>query len=95
VSWHIQKFCGIIFNNNKYISRFTLLYYILEIEALDTINYIFRIRVTEHKRNLRKGPNSYSVITEYALYHSHKIDWDNTEILDEERYFNKRLISEI
>ncbi|KYN37250.1 hypothetical protein ALC56_08307, partial [Trachymyrmex septentrionalis] len=52
-------------------------------------------RVTEHKSNLHKGPNFYSVITEHALHHSHKINWDNTEVLDEERYFNKRLISEI
>jgi len=50
-------------------------------------------RVTKHKSNLRKGFNSYSVITEHALHH--KIDWNNTEILDEKRYFNKRLISEI
>jgi len=26
------------------------------------------IRVTEHKNNLRKGPNSYSIITEHALH---------------------------
>ena len=38
-------------------------------------------KVTEHKNNLRKDSNSYSVITEYALHHSHKIDWDNTEVL--------------
>ena len=49
------------------------------------------IRVTEHKLNLCKGPNS--VNTEHALHHSHKIDWKNTKI--KERYFNKRLISEI
>jgi len=30
-------------------------------------------RVTEHKSNLHKGPNSYSVITEHALHHSHKL----------------------
>ena len=48
-------------------------------------------RVTEHKSNLRKGSNSYSVITEHALHH--KID--NTKVLEEERYFNKRSISEI
>jgi len=53
------------------------------------------IKVTEHKSNLRKGPISYSVIIEHALHHCHEIDWDNTEILDEEKYFSKQLISEI
>jgi len=36
-----------------------------------------------------------SVIIEHRLNFSHNFDWENVEILDEEIYFNKRLISEM
>jgi len=35
------------------------------------------------------------VITEHRLDKNHEFDWDNTEILDKERYYYKRLISEV
>jgi len=35
------------------------------------------------------------VITEHRLDENHEFDWDNPEILDKERYYYKRLISEM
>jgi len=36
-----------------------------------------------------------SVISEHRLQLDHEFDWDHVEILDEESYFGKRLISEM
>jgi len=38
---------------------------------------------------------SHSVITEHRLQFNHDFDWEGVEILDVERNFNKRLISEM
>ena len=38
---------------------------------------------------------SPSVISRHRKDFSHKIDWENIEILDRERSYNKRLISEM
>jgi len=35
------------------------------------------------------------VITEHRLNHSHEFEWSNVEILDSERFYWKRLISEM
>jgi len=35
------------------------------------------------------------VITEHRLEKNHEFDWDNPEILDREKYYYRRLISEM
>jgi len=35
------------------------------------------------------------VITKYRLDKNHEFDWNNPEILDKEKYYYKRLISEM
>ncbi|KYQ52017.1 hypothetical protein ALC60_08631, partial [Trachymyrmex zeteki] len=46
-----------------------------------------KTRISEHKKR--------STVSEHGLYHGYNLDWDNVEILDEERYYNKRVISEM
>jgi len=51
-------------------------------------------RVKEHKHNVNKKSHSLSVIAEHIVNTDHKMDWENTKILDTETNYNKRLISE-
>jgi len=53
------------------------------------------VRVNEHRLHINRNTNQNSVITTHRLNHKHEFDWKNTEILDEERNLNKRLISEM
>jgi len=54
-----------------------------------------KTRIDEHRSHTRRNINQSSVITEYRLEFLHDFDWDNIDILDEEIYFNKRIISEM
>jgi len=56
---------------------------------------LLKHRIEEHKNHIRRNITQPSVITEHRLKYSHDFDWDNVEILDEEVYFNRRLISEM
>jgi len=56
---------------------------------------LLKHRIEEHKSHIRRNTIQTSVITEHRLKHSHDFDWENVEILDEEVYFNRRLISEM
>jgi len=38
---------------------------------------------------------SHSVITEHRINNNHEFNWDNPEILDKEKYYYRRLISEM
>jgi len=40
-------------------------------------------------------PSRYSVIAEHIHKFNYEFDWDNTQILDFESNYNKRLISEM
>jgi hypothetical protein len=51
-------------------------------------------RVKEHKNNIRLDPSKHSVVTEHIIKENHMFDWDNTQIMDIEKNFHKRLISE-
>ena len=51
-------------------------------------------RVKEYKNNIRLDPSKHSVVTEHIIKENHSFDWDNTRILDIEKNFYKRLISE-
>jgi len=55
----------------------------------------FNTRVTEHKNDINKKTCKHSMITEHRLDKNHEFDWDNSEILDREKYYYRRLISEM
>jgi len=52
------------------------------------------IRIVEHKKDIKKTSN-HSVITEHRLEYDHEFDWENPKILDIEKHYNKRLLSEM
>ncbi|XP_011701227.1 PREDICTED: uncharacterized protein LOC105457947 [Wasmannia auropunctata] len=53
-----------------------------------------KIRISEHRNDINHK-NPHSVITEHRLHLGHKIDWEKVEVLDTERFFNRRLVSEM
>ena len=50
-----------------------------------------KTRITEHRNHIRYNTFVHSVIIE----HDHDFQWDKVKILDEERCYRKRLISEM
>jgi len=52
-----------------------------------------RIRIKEHKNNIKQDQSKHSVISEHIINHS--FDWDNAKILDCESKFYKRITSEM
>jgi len=52
-------------------------------------------RMSEHKKHIRRNTTSRSVITDHRLDLNHDFNWNDVEILDNEPYLNKRLISEM
>jgi len=52
-------------------------------------------RITEHKNDINKKTDNHSVITEHRIDKNHEFDWDNPKILDREKYYYKRLVSEM
>ncbi|KYN04513.1 hypothetical protein ALC62_04617, partial [Cyphomyrmex costatus] len=54
-----------------------------------------KTRITEHKNDIRKNNGNFSVISEHRLNSNHEFDWDNTEIVDSERWFYRRRIAEM
>jgi hypothetical protein len=44
--------------------------------------------------DINKKSGSFSVVLEHKLEFGHDFKWDNIEILDIEKSYNKRLISE-
>jgi len=53
-----------------------------------------KTRLKEHMNNI-KSTSTLSVISEHRLNNNHEFDWNNTEILDSEPHYHKRLISEM
>jgi len=53
-----------------------------------------KTRISEHKNHILRNMSTHSV-TEHRLQFNHDFDWEDVEILDMERNFNKRLISEM
>jgi len=51
-------------------------------------------RISEHRRDINKKTGKHSV-TEHKLNYNHDFDWENPVILDKEKYYYKRLISEM
>jgi len=54
-----------------------------------------RIRLKEHKNNLKQDQFKHSVITEHIIEYSHSFDWDNAKIMDHESKYYKRIVSEM
>ncbi|KYN23497.1 hypothetical protein ALC57_04081, partial [Trachymyrmex cornetzi] len=54
-----------------------------------------KTRITEHRNDIRKTNSNHSVITEHRLNFNHDFDWDNVEIMDNERFLYKRRIAEM
>ena len=54
-----------------------------------------KTRVTEHRSDIKKRSGSPSVITQHRLNFNHDFGWDKVEILDRERCYGRRLISEM
>jgi len=54
-----------------------------------------KTRISEHKNHILRNTSTHSVITEHRLQYNHDFDWEGVEILDVERNFNKRMISEM
>ena len=53
--------------------------------------------MNEHQKNINKkhaNKSSMSVISEHRINYNHKIDWEGVEILDEKKFYKKRLTSE-
>ena len=44
---------------------------------------------------INNSDKNQSVITDYRLSFNHEFDWENVQILDKERFLNKRLNSEM
>jgi len=56
---------------------------------------LLKTRIAEHRNYINRNTTTQSVITEHRIGLSHDFDWLNVEILDVERYYTKRLISEM
>jgi len=52
-------------------------------------------RISKHRRDINKKTDKHFVITEYRLNNNHEINLDHPEILDKEKYYYRRLISEM
>jgi len=54
-----------------------------------------KTRITEHHKQINNKASKMTVIAEHGLSHNHNFDWSNVEIMDNERYYWKRIISEM
>jgi len=51
-------------------------------------------RILEHKKDINERTANHSVITEHRLEFGHEF-WDNPKIVDKEKQYYRRLISEM
>jgi len=54
-----------------------------------------KTRISEHKNHIKWKTSIHSVITEHRMQRGHDFDWDDVKILDVERNYSRRLISEM
>ncbi|XP_039309325.1 uncharacterized protein LOC120358632 [Solenopsis invicta] len=54
-----------------------------------------KTRISEHRNHIRRNVSSQSVITDHRIECGHDFDWDGVKVLDHEKSYHKRLISEI
>ena len=53
---------------------------------------LLKTRISEHNR-INRHSNQHSIISEHRLEFNYDFYWNNVKILDEEKNYNKRLIS--
>jgi len=56
---------------------------------------LLKTRVSEHQNHIRRNTSTTSIITDHRMHSNHDFDWNKVEILDVERYYHKRLVSEM
>jgi len=49
----------------------------------------------EHKNDINKKTGKHSVISEHRLQKNHDFNWDKPEVLDSEKIYYRKLISEM
>jgi hypothetical protein len=54
-----------------------------------------KTRISEHRLHINRNCSTHSVITDHRVQNNHDFNWDNVEILDHERFYHKRLVSEV
>lgn len=95
----LAKFIKVLKDPLQKISRTNVVYKIncnnCEASYVGQTGRVLQTRINEHKNHIRRNTNQPSVITEHRINCSHDFNWEYTEILDEERNLNKRLISEM
>jgi len=52
-------------------------------------------RIQEHIKDINKKSGTLSVISNHRVENNHVINWDEVEIVDKERSYTKRIISEM
>jgi len=53
-----------------------------------------RTRILEHQKDIKKKTGTHSVISHHRI-ENHNFNWEDITILDNEKNYNKRLISEM
>jgi len=95
----LNKFIKVHKDPLPFLSRSNVVYKIncLDCDAsyVGQTRRLLKQRIEEHRNHIRRDTTQTSVITDHRLKFSHEFDWENVEILDEEVYFNRRLISEM
>jgi len=57
---------------------------------------LLKTRISEHQSYTRRNTNTASsVIASHGTHLNHKFDWNNVRVLDTERFYYKRLVSEM
>ena len=51
--------------------------------------------MSEHRKQILSNSSSKSVITDDRVQCEHNFDWNNVKVLDTERFYDKRLLSEM
>ncbi|XP_011864472.1 PREDICTED: uncharacterized protein LOC105560198 [Vollenhovia emeryi] len=95
----LEKFVKVHKDKNKKLENSNVIYRInckdCEASCVGQTKRKLETRIKEHKYNQRLDPSKHSVVSEHIINYKHEFDWDNTLILDVERNWNKRLISEM
>jgi len=55
---------------------------------------LLKTRISKYRNHIRNSPTA-SIITNHVMHHNHDLDWNNVETLDVEKYYHKRLVSEM
>jgi len=57
---------------------------------------VLKIKINKHCIHINRNMINHSVITDHTVHYNHDFDdWEEVEILDVERNYNKRIVSEV